>query len=478
MKILSLGAGVFAIAVTLTAAPDPADARQNWPQWRGPLATGFAPQADPPTEWSETTNVKWKTAIPGESSSTPAVWGDRVFVLTAVRVPKPAGPANEDKTSGAKAVDAKPADPQPPRDGAPGGEGRPRRGPGGPGGPGGFGRGEKPTDLYQFIVLCLDRGTGKVLWQKVAREEVPHEGIQQNNTYASASPVTDGEVVLAFFGSHGLYCYDLAGNPKWSKQLGRMQTRNGFGEGASPALSGQTVVVDWDDETDNDFIVALDKRDGKELWRTPRNEPTTWSTPLIVAPEQKPQVVVNATGKVRSYDLATGKELWSCAGQTANAIPSPVADADTVYCTSGFRGSALFAIKLSASGDVAATDAVRWTRNKGTPYVPSPLLVDDLIYYVSGNNGILSCVNARTSGALYDQQRLDEIREVYASPVAARDRVYLLSRDGKCVVIRRGPKLEILATNKLDEKTDASMALAGKDLFIRGKQTLYCIAEK
>jgi outer membrane protein assembly factor BamB len=192
----------------------------------------------------------------------------------------------------------------------------------------------------------------------------------------------------------------------------------------------------------------------------------------------KLQVVVNATGKVRSYDVGTGKEIWSCAGQTPNAIPSPVADAETVYCTSGFRGAALYAIKLSASGDVGGTDAVRWMHNKGTPYVPSPLLVDDLIYVLSGNNGILTCLNAKTGGANYEQERLEEVREVYASPVAAKDRVYVLSRDGKCVVLKKGPKLEILATNKLDDKTDASIALAGKELFIRGKQNLYCIGEK
>src|SRR5262249_23625767 len=161
------------------------------------------------------------------------------------------------------------------------------------------------------------------------------------------------------------------------------------------------------DETDNDFIVALDKRDGKQLWKIPRHEDTGWSTPLIVDHDGKAQAVVNATGKVRSYDVQTGREIWSCAGQTANAIPSPVADAETVYCTSGFRGTALYAIKLSANGDVADTDAVRWMHNKGTPYVPSPLLVGDLLYFVSGNNGILTCLNTKTGEPNYEQERLE-----------------------------------------------------------------------
>jgi outer membrane protein assembly factor BamB len=222
----------------------------------------------------------------------------------------------------------------------------------------------------------------------------------------------------------------------------------------------------------------LDKRDGKQLWKIPRSEDTGWSTPLIVEHDKKLQVVVNATRKVRSYDFETGNEIWSCSGQTANAIPSPVADSDTVYCTSGFRGAALYAITLTAHGDIGGTDAVRWTHNKGTPYVPSPLLVDDLIYVLSNNNGLLTCLNTKTGEPNYQQERLEEIREVYASPVAAKDRVYVLSRDGKCVVLKKAPKLEILATNKLDDKTDASIALVGKELFIRGQQYLYCIAEK
>jgi len=459
MNFLSLGTAGFALALALNALAGPADARSNWPQWRGPLASGLAPEADPPRQWSETTNLNWKVAIPGSGSSTPVVWGDRVFVLTAASADQPSnGNAPDENAAHSK-------EPNPVRPPA-----------GGP--PGGFGRGEKPTRPYRFMVLCLDRASGKILWQKVAREVVPHEAIQANNSFASASPITDGKVVLAFFGSRGLYCYDLLGNLKWSKDLGQMQTRNSFGEGASPAVHGDTVIVNWDDETENDFIVALDKRDGKEIWRTPRHEDTGWSTPLIVEHDRKWQVIVNATGKVRSYDLATGKEIWSCSGQTPNAIPSPVADADTVYCTSGFRGSALYAIKLSAGGDISGTEAIRWKHSKGTPYVPSPLLVDDLLYYISGNTAMLSCLNTQTGQMNYEQERLPEVREVYASPVAAKDRIYVLGRDGTCVVLRKGPKLEILATNKLDDKTDASIALAGKTLFIRGKQNLYCIEEK
>jgi len=437
------------------AADPAADAKRFWPQWRGPLGTGSAPEAGPPLTWSDTQHVKWKAAIPGEGDSTPIVWGERVFLLTAI----PTGKKGEGKPSDAAA--------------------EPRRDPPPPGGPPpGRGMGDgAPNEQWQFVVLCLDRETGKTLWQKTAREEVPHEGHQPNNTYASASPVTDGQLLLAYFGSRGLHCYDVQGNLKWSKDFGRMQTRMGFGEGASPALYGDTVVVYWDDEGDHDFIAALDKRTGKELWRTPRDEATGWSTPLVIDYQGKPQVVVNATGKVRSYDLATGKEVWSCAGQTANAIPSPVASGDTVYVTSGFRGSALYAIALGHTGDLTGTDAIRWHHDKHTPYVPSPLLTGDLIYVLANNNNLLSCFDARTGAAQFEAERLEGLREIYASPVAAKDRVYVLGRDGTCVVLRKGPKLEVLATNKLTDRTDASMALVGGELFIRGRQYLYCIAD-
>lgn len=441
------------------------DALSNWPQWRGPLASGASPTADPPLEWSETKNVKWKSPLPGSGTSTPVIWGNQVFILSAVQASK----AGDEKfTDSAAAKPAAPADP-------------PARRPGGPGGPGGrpgFGGGQKPTDKFQFVVLCLDRATGKTLWQKTVAEEVPHEGHHPDHGYASASPVTDGEVVLAYFGSRGLHCLDMKGNVKWSKQLGHMITRNSFGEGASPALLGDTVVINWDDESEKDFIAAFDRKTGNELWRKPRSEDTGWATPLIVPNGKKTEVIVNASGKVRSYDLANGNELWSCSGQTPNAIPTPVADQDTVYVTSGFRGAALYAITLGRTGDLAGTDAVRWKFSKGTPYVPSPLLVGNQLYVFSGNNAILSCFDTKKGAPLFEAERLEGIPGIYASPVAAKDRVYVLGRNGNCVVLKQSAKLEILATNKLDDSTDASIALAGRDLFIRGKANLYCIAEK
>ncbi len=431
---LALAAG---LSICLLARPARAesDADHNWPQWRGPLATGVAPFADPPVTWTEANNVRWKVAITGEGDSTPIIWGGKVFMLSA------------------QGTNKKPESPTAP---------------------------DAPNEIYQWLVTCLDRANGKVVWQKTAREEAPHEGRQENNTFASESPVTDGKALLAYFGSRGLHCYDFAGNLKWEQDFGKMKTRKGFGEGASPALSGDIVVVNWDSEGE-DFITALDKNTGQKLWRTPRDEPTGWSTPLIVDFNGQKQVIVNATKKVRSYDLATGKEIWACAGQTVNAIPSPVSADGMVYLTSGFMGSALQAIKLGRTGELTGTDSIVWHHDRGTPYVPSPLLADNLLYVLQGNDAILSCFNAKTGEQYLDRERLSDIHSVYASPVSAPTRVYILSREGACVVLKKGPKLEVLAVNKLDGgngHTDASMALVDNEAYIRTPKYLYCLAQK
>jgi outer membrane protein assembly factor BamB len=401
--------------------------------------------------------------IPGFGTSTPIVWKNQVFVLTAIPTGKKTGAAPEP-----------PAAATPESSGTGSQQGARRRG---DGGGGGAMRSENPTEAYQFAVISVDRTSGKILWQKVAREEVPHEGHHRDHGFASASPVTDGEHLYVSFGSRGIFCYDLKGNLKWEKDLGDMQTRNSFGEGASPAVHGDTLVVNWDHEGD-DFIVALDKRTGAERWRTKRDEPTTWSTPLIVEHDGKAQVVVSATNRIRSYDLKNGEQIWECGGMTANAIPTPVTDFGHVYAISGFRGAALLAIKLGRTGDLTDSDAITWKHAKATPYVPSPLLNGERLYFYSGNNGVLSAFNAKTGKPLFESERIDGLLGgVYASPVSANGHVYLVGRDGKTVVIKDGDKVEPIATNKLDDKFDASAAIVGKEIFLRGHQYLYCIAE-
>jgi outer membrane protein assembly factor BamB len=289
--------GILTLSANFCFKAAAASADQNWPQWRGPHQDGVAPNADPPTTWDETKNIKWKYKIPGEGSATPIVWENKVFIQTAIAT----GKRVEGTATAAK---------DQPRPGGQGGRGR--------------GGGMKPTEVQQFALLCLDRASGKVLWQQVAREEVPHEGFREGDgNFASPSGLTDGNQVYAYFGSHGVYCYDLDGKQQWSKDLGKMRIALGFGEGSSPTLYKNALIVNWDNE-DGSFITALDKSTGKELWKEKRDERTSWSTPLVIERDEKAQVVVTATGKIRSYDVDNGKVIWECGGLTRNVIPSPV----------------------------------------------------------------------------------------------------------------------------------------------------------
>ena len=434
---------VVAIAgASMANAPDDGD--KYWPQWRGPLANGVAPAGDPPVEWSAGKNIKWKAEIPGKGSATPVVWGDRIFVLTAVPT---------DKRAPAKA--------QPPPTAA------------------GRQKDVQPEFIQQFVVIAINRTDGKTLWRKVVREELPVEGNNPNATitWASGSPVTDGEMVYAHFGSRGLYALDMKGTVKWERDFGDMNT-GGFGEGSSPALDGDRLVVNWDHEGES-FIVALDKKTGKELWRTPRDEKTTYSTPLIVEHGGRKQVITPGTRKVRSYDLADGKLIWEGPGLTNSCVPSPVHSNGVVYVMCGYGGNALNAIRLAeAKGDIsAAPQAVAWKYDRDTPWVPSPLLYGDELYFLKSNTGILSVFDARTGEKLYGPQRLEGVSNVYASPVGAAGRIYLAGRDGGVAVIARGPAFKLLALNQLDDGFDASPVVVGNELYLRGRQHLYRISK-
>ena len=465
MVIKHLSILVFALpAIVSLAAP----ANQNWPTWRGPLHNGVSPGGDPPTEWSETKNVKWKVKVPGRGTSTPIIWENQIFLHSAIATGKKIeAPAAKPETGG-PAAGALAQAPD-------GGAERPRSRGGRGGGGGGS---QKPNEVMRFEIISLDRNTGAILWQKPLREELPHEGHHGDHGFASYSPVTDGQHLVSYFGSRGLHCMDLKGNIKWQKDLGKMQTKNSFGEGSSPTLHQNAVVALFDHEG-ADFIAAFDKTSGKELWRTPRDEDTTWSTPLVVTVDGKQQVVVSATKKIRSYDLASGKQIWECAGMTANSIPSPVTADGILYATSGFRGSALLAIKLAAAtGDITDGPAIVWKHNKSTPYVPSPLLYGDKLYFFAGNNAMLSCFDVKSGKPLIDAERVEDLQGVYASPVGAKDRVYLVGRNGAAKVIKNADKIEILASNRLDDRIDASPAIVGKELFLRGHEHLYCLAEK
>jgi outer membrane protein assembly factor BamB len=425
-----------------------ADRWYNWHQWRGPDGSGVARHGSPPIEWSEQKNIKWKVPIPGKGSGSPIVWKDRIFLLSAIETPRKAAAVAE----------------------IPSPESRPR------GRRGGFGNNTAPTSFYQFAVICLDRETGRQLWRQVAVEAVPHEPGHATNTYASSSPVTNGEFVFASFGSRGLFCYDLNGELQWQRDLGEMQTRNAFGEGASPALYGDSLIVNWDHEGPS-FIAALDARTGHIRWQVDRDEPTTWATPLIVEHGGRVQVVVHGTNRARAYDLATGEVIWECGGQATNPIASPIVMDGIAYCTTGHRGYATIAIPLSAAGDITDSQKVVWSRDDAGSYVASPTLYDGWLYFTKSRDAILLAVDAKTGETVIDESRLSGLSTLYASLVAADGRIYVVDRNGTAVVLRHAPQLEILATNQLDEGIDASPAIVGDQMFLRGEHHLYCIED-
>lgn len=417
-------------------------AAKNWGQWRGPLATGEAPSASPPLTWDEGdgTNIRWKSQIPGRGHSTPIVWGERIFLTTATPFgealpPRPStAPGNHDNLP--------------------------------------------VTHRHKFVVLALDRSNGKILWQQTLREGLPQEQGHHTASLASNSPVTDGEHVFAFFGSFGLYCLDIDGKLVWKADFGAMQSLHGHGEGSSPALYGDTLVINWDHEG-NSFAVALDKRTGQELWRVARNEVTSWASPIIIEYAGVPQVIISGTGRVRSYDLATGKVLWECGGLSSNIVASPVAGDGMVFVGSSYDKRALMGIRLDgAKGDITNSKQIAWNRFRGTPYVPSPLYLDGSLYFLTHYQGILTRVEGVTGEDRPGSFRLGGITNVYSSPVAADGRIYVTDLDGTTIVVSAGDIPRVMSVNHLAEPVSASPAVAGRQLFLRGEKHLYCLEEK
>lgn len=415
-------------------------AAADWPRWRGPNHDGMA-RGDVPTEWSGTKNVAWRVPIPGRGHSSPVIWGDKIFLTTAV----------------------------PTRDVSPEASRASARGPGG-----GAGAGIE----HKFVVLALDRKSGKTLWEHVATVATPHEGYHMRyGSFASNTPITDGERLYAFFGSRGLYCYDLNGKLLWEKKFPPMRMRLGFGEGVAPVIDGNKLFLKFDQEEDS-YLLALDKVTGKELWRVERDEPSSWSEPLVVTHQGRKQLVVSASNKVRSYDPDTGKLIWEAGGLGSNVIPAPVRLNDIVIVMSGHREPNLLAIKLGRTGDLTGTDAIVWTNNRGNSYTAAPVLHDNKIYFVT-DSGMLSCFNATTGEAYYRQQRLPKAYNFKASPIGVNGKLYLATEEGDVVVVRMGEKYEVLATNTLeDQMFIASPAVAEGSLYLRSQEALYCIREQ
>lgn len=413
---------------------------QNWHQWRGPLATGVAPQGKPPTQWSETENVKWKVPVEGRGRSTPIIWQDQVFLLTAVdtEVADPSLPAPEDqpKTN--------------------------------------FFNIKRPNTQFEFVVLCLDRTTGKEIWRRTATTKIPHEGTHNDNDYASASPTTDGKFLYCWFGSAGLYCYDLAGNLQWQRDLGEVKVGSSLGEGCSPVLhDGRLVIVR--DHAGQSTIEVLDAATGKTLWKKKRDEDNAWATPLVVDHSGKTQVITAASKAVRSYDLSTGEVIWQCSGLTGNVIPCPVIQDNHVICMSGYQGYSAIALPLDQTGDLSERDLLRWQQDRGTPYIPSPVLYQGLLFYNQSNQSIIRILDAQSGELRYGPERFGKLGNVYSSPVAAGGHVYFTGRSGTTEVISSSPPFAVTATNQVSDRVDASPAIAGNQLFLRGNRFLYCL---
>lgn len=414
----------------------------NWPTWRGPHANGVAVQGNPPITWSETENIKWKVKLPDSSDSTPVVWGNKMFFQTAV-------PIRED-------TDAK----VPPR----GSVDREIFTP-------------IPTVPWKFSVICLDRRNGEVIWEKTVREEIPHEGSHPSGGLASYSPVTDGEYLWVNFGSRGLHCFDLDGNLIWDQELPEMLTFRAFGEGTSPALAGDAVIVVQDHEGQSK-IFAFDSMTGERLWEKDRDEGTSWATPIAAEVNGKIQIITSGTNFVRGYDLETGDVIWQASGLLRGAIPSPVVGFGKVFCMTGLQGYSLLAIELGLTGDLTDSDAIAWRTDANTPYIPSPVLYDDKLYILDNLKPILSCYKADTGEILFEGEKLDGIRQIYASPVGVAGRLYFPGRKGTTVVVKHSDTFEILATNKLDDGFDSSPVVIGDELYLKGANYLYCIAEQ
>ena len=439
-RLKAVAALLCLLAGVATGRGDTApDLSRAWAQWRGPMADGVAPAADPPVEWSETKNVRWKIPLPGKGHSSPIVAGDRVCLLAAV----PSGEAQAPVFDSAPGVhDSVPV-----------------------------------THRHRFVAMAMARKDGRILWQKTVREEWPHEGGHTTGSLVSASPVTDGERLYAFFGSRGLYCLDLDGSVLWEKDLGRMRTLHAHGEGSSPVLHGDTLIVNWDHEGGSS-IRAFDKRTGKEFWTVPRDEKTSWSTPLVVDVEGRTQVVVGATRRVRGYDLATGAEIWQCAGLTDNVVASPVHWRGILIAGNSYYQQSMVAVRLAgAKGDVTGTTNVAWKLGRLTPYVSSPLLYGDTLYHLRHNQNVLVRLDPETGQLRGQPLRLEGINDfIFASPVGAAGRIYVTGRDGATVVLQHDRENAMLAVNRLDDSFSASAALVDGELYLRGERSLYCIA--
>ncbi len=441
-KILYPFISVILLLIAITLSANPGNSGENWPQWRGPLATGAAEKVNPPVEFNETKNLKWKTAIPGKGHATPLVWGDKIIVQTAV-------PTAEKIKTEAKVES----------------EVQNRM------------AGTKTDLVHEFKVMVVNRNSGKIEWQTTVAKEHPMENTHVLGSWASNSACTDGKYIYAYFGSRGVHCLDFSGKIIWQRDFGQMEKHMSFGEGSSPFLYKDKLYIQWDHEKDS-YLFALDTKTGKEVWTHKREEATSWATPLVVEVNGKPQLITAATTQVRAYDANTGEIIWTCTGLTRNVIPNPKYADGILYIASGFRGNAMFAIDIAkAKGDITGTDAILWTYHQDSPYTPDMLLMDGKLYFLRVNNGFLTCLDAKTGEPFYSKEKLEGISTLYSSPSGGDGKIFIAA-DKICLVIKAGEKFELLSSNELTENFHASPVIVGNQLILRGFESLYCFEEK
>ncbi len=422
------------------------NAEENWPRFRGSGGLGVGNDRPLPTQWDGKTNVVWQAEVPGQGWSSPIVWGDRIFV-TAVMNEKTPLPRK-----GLYIQDL---------------------------------LGKIPPGEHVWKLYCYDFDTGKRRWERIVHQGAPAGPVHMKNSYASETPVTDGQHVYASFGNLGVYCFDMDGKRKWSKPLDAHKTRMGWGMGSSPILHGDRLYLVNDNE-EASYLLALDKRTGDEIWRTEREEKSTWGTPFLWQNKARTEIVTAGTRRIRSYDLS-GKLLWELSGMSSISIPSPFAHDDLLYVTSGYILDPLrplYAIKPGAKGDISLKDKqdsnefIAWRQPQAGPYHPTPLAYAGQIYVLL-DRGFLASYDARTGREIYAKQRIDETSDKFtASPWAADGKIYCLSEDGDTYVIRAGPKFEVLGRNSLDEMCLASPAVSRGSILIRTMTKLYRFADR
>lgn len=434
--------GSLLLAIFLTiAAGGVRGQTTNWPQWRGPASGGISTEVGLPNEWSDTKNIRWKTAIPGRGHSSPIVWNDRIFLTSSIEGPVvPGAEAVRHIHKGQEYL-------HPDSVGA--------------------------DHSYTLKLFCLDVGTGNVLWEKTVYDGRVYDNRHRKNTYASATPATDGKYVYLSFEAEGLYCYDFEGKLVWKTSLGRI-AKGGMGPGTSPVLFENLVILQCDQEYgEGSFIAAVDKKTGKEVWRVSRIHRRSWATPLLVRTAKRTELITSGAESVISYDPATGKELWRAPGVVSNPIPSPVAGNDVVFVSAGSQAKCALAIRLGGAGDLTNTANIIWRYDKGTAYVPSPILYGDYLYLLT-DAGALTCLEAISGKVIY-QARLPIAAKFTASPVAFDGRILIVSEDGDGFLMRAGPVPEVLNANALNEPVYASPAISAGKIFLRGESSLYCI---